>query len=63
MYDLILGVKSLANIGAILDFAESTITIDHVKLPMRAKGHYNMKSIRDKFRDILEPKSMHTTTN
>ena len=63
VYDLILGVKSLANIGAILDFAESTITIDHVKLPMRAKGHYNIKSIRTQFRDLLEPSSMREATN
>ncbi|MCP4745877.1 MAG: hypothetical protein GY874_06995, partial [Desulfobacteraceae bacterium] len=63
VYDLILGVKSLANMGAILDFAEATITIDQVTLPMRAKGHYDMKSIRAQFRDLLEPISMREATN
>ncbi|MCP4746807.1 MAG: hypothetical protein GY874_11815, partial [Desulfobacteraceae bacterium] len=63
IYDLILGIKSLANIGAILDFAKSTVTIDQVELPMRAKGHYDMKSIRAQCRDLLEPISMHKATN
>ncbi|MCP4747846.1 MAG: hypothetical protein GY874_17170, partial [Desulfobacteraceae bacterium] len=35
VYNLILGVKSLANMGAILNFAEATITID--QLPCQCK--------------------------
>ena len=63
VYNLILGVKSLANMGAILDFTETTITINQVKLLIRAKGYYNMKYIRAQFRDLLEPKSMHEAKN
>ncbi len=63
VYDLILVVKSLANMYAILDFAEKSITIDQVMLPMRANGHYNMKSIRVQFRDLLEPISTREATN
>ncbi len=62
-YDLIIGVKSLANMGAILDFAKETITVDQVRLPMRKEGHYNMKFIRLQFKDLLEPISMREATN
>ena len=34
IYDLIIGIKSLANIGAILDFATYTLTLDKQALPM-----------------------------
>ena len=34
IYDVIIGVKSLSKIGAILNFANNTVTIDTVKLPM-----------------------------
>ncbi len=35
MYDLILGKKTLHDLGVILDFKEKTITIDEILLPMR----------------------------
>ena len=63
VYDLILGVKSLANIGTILNFADSTITIDHVTLPMRANKMETLKEIRAQLKDLLEPKSMREATN
>ena len=34
IYDLIIGINSLANIGAILDFVTYNLTLDNVKLPM-----------------------------
>ena len=35
IYDLIIGVETLASISSILNFANQTVTIDHVTLPMR----------------------------
>jgi len=35
VYDLIIGIKSLTEIGAILNFDENTLTIDKATLPMR----------------------------
>ena len=35
IYDLIIGIESLANLGAILNFADNSITIDNVVLPMK----------------------------
>jgi hypothetical protein len=35
VYDLIIGVQSLFSIGAVLNFADHTLTIDKIKLPMR----------------------------
>jgi len=35
IYDLIIGIESLAELGAILNFADKSITIDHVVLPMK----------------------------
>ncbi len=34
MYNLIIGKKTLHNIGVVLDFKEKTITIDSILLPM-----------------------------
>ena len=33
VYDLIIGVKSLAEVGAVLDFRKQQITIDQIVLP------------------------------
>jgi len=35
LYDLIIGKKTLHDIGAVLDFKDKTITIDSILLPMR----------------------------
>ncbi len=64
IYDVIIGVKSLANMGAILNFAENTVTIDHVKLPMRPHDKFlNIKALNTQFRELLEPTAMREATN
>ena len=35
-FDLIIGTKSMAELGIILDFKYKVITIDEIKLPMRS---------------------------
>ena len=45
VYDLIVGVKSLANMGVVLDFAAGTLTIDKVTLPMKDVGNLDMRSV------------------
>jgi hypothetical protein len=35
IYDLIIGIESLDKLGAILNFADKSITIDHLVLPMK----------------------------
>ena len=63
VYDLIVGVKSLANMGVVLDFADGMLTIDQVTLPMKDFSNLDMKSIRAQFRELLEPVSMREATN
>ncbi len=64
IYDVILGVKSLAKIGTVLNFAENTITIDKVELPMRPHDEFlNIKAINAQFRELLEPTAMREATN
>ena len=38
MYDLSIGLETLAHWKAILNFHELTVTIDHVELPMQSLG-------------------------
>ena len=40
-FDMILGVDTLRNFGVILNFAESTITIDHHEVIMRPLDAFN----------------------
>ena len=64
VYDLIIGVQSLANIGCILDFASKSLTIDSIKLPMRPQDSFmDPKALRTQFKEILEPASMREATN
>ena len=63
MYDLILGVKSLANIGTILNFANATVTTDGSTLHMKDNHEKSLHSIRAQFRDLLEPKAMRKPTS
>ena len=54
VYDLIVGVKSLANIGAILDFANLWVTIAQQKLPMRPfDSLMDLKELRVQLKDHL----------
>ena len=58
VYDLILGVQSLANIGCILDFVEMKVTIDKICLPMRPHDSFlDPAKLQAAFQEHLEPKS------
>jgi hypothetical protein len=58
IYDLIIGVKSLAHIGTVLNFAKQTVTIDQIELPMRPHDSFmSPKELRYQFRRDLEPKA------
>ena len=58
IYDLIVGVKSLAHIGTVLNFAKQTVTIDQIELPMRPHDSFmSPKELRYQFRRDLEPKA------
>ena len=48
IYNVILGIVSLGQMGTILNFAKEMITIDHVTLPIRP---------HDNFLDLKEPNS------
>ena len=62
-YDLIIGVKSLANMGAILDFANKELTIDHVTLPMRPPNlAMDPEELQARFQRPIEPKSTREAT-
>ena len=64
VYDLIIGVQSLANLGCILDFASKSLTIDSVQLPMRPQDSFmDPKTLRTQFKEFLEPVSMREATN
>jgi hypothetical protein len=44
LHNLIIGKKTLCDIGAVLDFKEKTITIDDILLPMRNINNLQLKS-------------------
>ena len=53
LYDLIIGKQTLHDIGVVLDFRETTITIDSILLPMR-----NIVNLQVKPSVTQEPISM-----
>ena len=58
MYDLIIGIKSLTEIGAILNFSENTLTIDKVTLPMHQHDSFvYLNQLSNSLRECLEPQS------
>ena len=64
IYDLIIGIKSLANIGAILDFATYNLTLDNVELPMRPfDSLIDHKDLSNMLQEHLEPKSTAEATH
>ena len=64
IYDLIIGIKSFANIGAILDFATYNLTLDNVELPMRPfDSLIDHKDLSNMLQEHLEPKSTAETTH
>jgi hypothetical protein len=67
LYDLIIGKKTLHNIGAVLDFIEKTITIDDILLPMRNINNLQLKSSISRALQLnssyaQEPDSTHNAT-
>ena len=63
-YDLIIGVKTMQNWNAVLNFDQEMITIDNQTLPMRGLGILkDPKELRIQFELFLEPKSTQEATN
>ena len=56
VYDLIIGLETLANWKAILNFHDLTLTIDHVELPMQSLDSLGDKhELHNLYRESLEP--------
>ena len=63
-YDLIIGVKTMAKWGVVLDFVQEVICIDKQFVPMREiESLRDPKNLRAQFAPFLEPKSMREATN
>ena len=64
VYDVIIGIKTMARLGIVLDFEEKAITIDRIKLEMRPlKNLGDSKAINNLYREHIEPNSMREATN
>ena len=62
-YDLIIGVKSMIDLGCILDFKDQKVTIDEIVLPMRPHDSFpSQNDLNSQFRELLEPSSMRQST-
>ena len=58
VYDLIIGVETMAKMGIVLDFANKEITIDQIKHQMKALiDHKDSKALHNFSREITEPAS------
>ena len=55
MYDLIIGLETLANWKTILNFHELTLTINHVKLSMQSLGDLSDKALHNLYKEAQEP--------
>ena len=56
MYDLIIGLETLANWKAILNFHDKTLSIDHVELPMQALEDLgDSNELNNLYRESTEP--------
>ena len=63
IYDVILGIVSLGQMGTILNFAKETITIDHVTLPMRPHDKFlDLKELNSWYQGNPEPDSTQKAT-
>jgi hypothetical protein len=58
LYNLIIGKKTLHDIGTVLDFKEKTITIDDILLPMRNINNLQLKSSISRAFSSLTAKSI-----
>ena len=65
MYDLIIGLETLANWKAILNFHELTLTIDHGKLPMQTLDDLssNSNALQNLYKEAQEPTISCIATN
>ena len=64
MYDLIIGLETLANWKAILNFHEKTVSIDHVELPMQALEDLgDSMLLNNLYREATEPTVSKIATN
>ena len=64
VYDLIIGIKTMAHLGIVLDFEEKAISIDCIKLEMRPlKSLRDSKTINNLYRERIEPNSTREATN
>ena len=57
MYDLIIGLETLANWKAILNFHDLTVTIDHVKLPMQSLGDLSDTALNNIYKEAQEQRN------
>jgi len=62
MYDLIIGLETLAHWKAILNFHDSTVTIDHVELPMQSLGDLSDAALNNIYKEAQEPSISRTAT-
>ena len=62
MYDLIIGLETLANWKAILNFHELTLTIDHVELPMQTLADLSDRELHNLYKEAQEPTISRTAT-
>ena len=65
MYDLIIGLETLAEWKTILNFHDKTVTIDHVELPMQSLQslNNNPKMLNNLYREATEPAISRVATN
>ena len=58
VYDLIIGVKTMANLGCVLDFQNKEITLDHITIPMRPlRSFMDQKALNSLFQAFVKPSS------
>ena len=63
VYDMIIGIESMAKLGIILDFQQNEITLDHVTVPMRPlKEFMDQKVLNTLFKEFIEPTSTKEAT-
>jgi hypothetical protein len=62
LYNLIIGIQTLHDIDAMLDFKERTITIDDILLPMRNINNLQLKPSISRVLNSLTAKSVLVVT-
>ena len=63
VYDLIIGVETMAKMGVVLDFGQKEITIDHISLQMKdLKSYSKSNALHNLLRTYVEPTSTKEAT-